>query len=76
MNWTELTNNLSRYVDSLKTRFPNLDAEELKTVADRHHLIAHVADQHDMSPLEAHQEIDDWLFVESLARQAPDIRAS
>ena len=76
MNWTELTNNLSRYVESLKTRFPNLDSDALQTVSDRNHLIAHVADQHDMSHLEAHQEIDDWLFVESLARQAPDIRAN
>ena len=75
MNWTELTQNVTQYVGRLKTRFPNVDEESLCFVTDRDRLVHHVAERHDLTNFEADQEIDDWLFVESLARQATELRA-
>lgn len=76
MTWTDLTANMARYVPMLVQRFPNTEPDVLDlhaTTADT--LVAHVADRHDLTRFEARQEIDDLLFVQSLARQAGDLRA-
>jgi len=75
MTWTDLTTNVTHYIDQLKTRFPHVDETALGTVLDRDHLIMHVARRHDLTHLEAHEEIEDWLFIENLARQALEWRA-
>ena len=75
MTWTDLTTNVSTYIGQLKTRFPHVDEAALQQAQDPDTLITHVALRHDLTPFEAHQEIDDWLFVEALARQASDLRA-
>ena len=78
MTLNDLTSDVSSYIDRLKTRFPHVDEGALRQVRNPQEVITHVADQHDLTPLEAHQEIDDWLFVEHLARQARragDLRA-
>lgn len=75
MTWTDLTTNVSSYIERLKTRFPHIDEATLEQARDPGDLISHVAKRHDLTPFEAHQEIEDWLFVEALARQAADFRA-
>lgn len=75
MTLTDLTANVSAFVDRLKTRFPHIDEDTLHSAQDADTVITHVAHSHDLTRLEAHQELEDWLFVESLARQAGDLRA-
>jgi hypothetical protein len=75
MTLTDLTTNMARYLDRLKTRFPHIEEDALQAAEDLGGVVAHVAARHDLTPLEAHEEIADWLFVESLARQACELRA-
>ncbi|MGK7663705.1 MULTISPECIES: hypothetical protein [unclassified Marinovum] len=38
-------------------------------------LAAHLAHQHDLTELEAEEELRDWAYVQSLARQASELEA-
>ncbi|WP_425038777.1 hypothetical protein [Primorskyibacter sp. S187A] len=73
MNWSDLTNNLTDYLGRLKSRFPNVDEDVLPDMDERSRLVEHIAARHDLTAFEASQEIDDWLFIESLARQASEM---
>lgn len=75
MNWTDLTSNIAKHLNRLKARFPNIDETEMYEFTDKTLIVDHVAARHDLTPVEAREEIDDWLFVESLARQASELRA-
>ncbi|MCH2165084.1 MAG: hypothetical protein MK098_10595 [Marinovum sp.] len=75
MVWTDLANNASQYTAKLRERFPLADAKTISTAEDREDLVQNLAQQHDLTLMEVNQEIDDLLFVESLARQASDLRA-
>ncbi|MGX9354362.1 hypothetical protein ACS3SW_04140 [Roseobacteraceae bacterium S113] len=75
MTWSEFTTGVTSYATRLRARFPHVDDETLATINDPVAFVQKVAQTHDLTPLEAREEIDDLLFVESLARQASDIRA-
>jgi len=72
MTWTDLTTHLTSHISRFKARFPHVDENELRHARDPEKLIDHVARRHDLTRLEALQEIDDWMFIEGLARQAAE----
>lgn len=77
MTWSELTNNWSSALTRLQFRFPNADKKTVATLPSSRKVLArYLAEQNDLTEFEADQQLQDWLLVENLARQAPDIRAS
>lgn len=75
MDWNDLTTNFETYIGRLKTRFPNMDESATAALGDRDAIVKHIAQKHDLTQFEADREMDDWLFVENLARRASDLRA-
>lgn len=70
MNWHDITRNWLQSLDRLQTRFPNIDGAALAAQRpDMAWVIRHIAERHDLTQFEADQELDDWLFAESLAQQ-------
>ena len=77
MTWAEITENWGNTLHRLQQRFPHIDRSALNAPPpDTSHLARHLAESHDLTVLEAAEELRDWMFVEGLARQAFDIRAS
>lgn len=71
---TDLTTDWKFTLRGLKDRFPHLDEKEIARCPPATQAIAeHLAQRHDLTPLEAEEELKDWLFVQSLARQAVDV---
>ncbi len=69
--WTDITSNWLGYLDNLTTRFPNLDEAELQTSPFACKDLAQViALSHDLTPNEATEELEDWLYHQSLSRDA------
>jgi len=76
MNWTDITREWPRSFRGLKDRFPHSDETEISQMPRQTAAIAeHLARHHDLTPLEAEEELKDWLFVQSLARQASELEA-
>ena len=76
MTWAEMTSNWGSIITRLQNRFPHIDHAALQTPPqDTRHLTRHLAERHDLTLLEADEELRDWMFVEGLARQAFDLRA-
>jgi hypothetical protein len=70
MTWTEITENWHVTLDRLERRFPCLNRDTLAQPPETMHgLTHHIADSHDLTPLEAGEALADWVFVETLARQ-------
>ena len=60
----------------IQSRFPNLEDSAMPFLkTDRQRFEAYLADRHDLTLTEAREELDDFLFVEQLAREAFDFRA-
>lgn len=77
MIWTEVTANWTSVATQLKRRFPLLDVSiGVAPPATIDHLAHQVAKTHDLTVFEALEELRDWLFVEGLANQANDARAT
>lgn len=76
MTWSDVTQNWADVFNRLKNRFPNLDDGAMPFAkTDRERFEAYLAHTHDMTVSEAREELNDVLFVETLAREAFDIRA-
>ncbi len=76
MTWSDLTQNWSEWFARIKDRFPNLDDGAMPFAkTNRERFEAYLADTHDLTLVEAREELDDFLFVENLAREAFDYRA-
>lgn len=76
MTWTDMTTDWRRALRGLKTRFPRINEKEIARGPQQTSAIAaHLAKQHDLTPLEAEEELKDWLYVQSLARQAGELDA-
>ena len=76
MPLTRQTANWSGFLDRLQHRFPHVDAGALADpVRDPAELTRHLAQQHDLTLLEASEELHDFLGLADLARQACDLRA-
>lgn len=76
MTWSDVTQNWADVFSRIKGRFPNLDDGAMPFAkTDRSRFEAYLADTHDLTLTEAREELDDVLYVETLAREAFDIRA-
>lgn len=76
MTWSDLTSNWSELRARITSRFPNLDDAAIPFAkTDRQRFEAYIADTHDLTLSEAREELNDFLFVEQLAREAFDYRA-
>ncbi|MCB1364606.1 MAG: hypothetical protein KDK02_10820 [Rhodobacteraceae bacterium] len=54
----------------IRARFPNLDEGALSVLgADPGRLEAHLAATHNLTATEAHEELADFLYVETLSRE-------
>lgn len=73
MTWTDITENWTTALAHLEARFPLLSREALEQPPqDLTGLTQHIAVTHDLTDLEASEELADWLFFQSLARQVQD----
>ena len=76
-NWPDFSSNWSATLDKLRVRVPLVDVEGMlsrpRALED---LTAHIAETHDLTDGEAREELTDWMLIQSLARKAPDIRAT
>ncbi len=73
MTWTDLTADWGVWYRRMKTRFPHLDDSAMDIGRqDRARFEAHLAQVHNLSPTEAREEIDDFLYIESLTREISD----
>lgn len=71
MDWTDLTQNWASAFSRIKTRFPNLDDGSMPFLKlDRDRFEAHLAETHELSLEEAREEFQDFLYIETLAREA------
>lgn len=70
MTWTDLTHNWETSYPRIKSRFPKVEESlAAASVLDRTRFVAYLADRHQISLEEAHQEFEDFLFVERLNRE-------
>lgn len=70
MNWIETDTNWSAWCARVRDRFPRLDPAIMeRRRKDRRAFEAYLADVHKLSLIEAREEIDDLLYIESLSRE-------
>ncbi len=75
MTWIDIAQNWPVAQARLETRFPLLDCDALPFPPDSITSLARrLAAKHDLTPLEAREELADWLFIATLARQNEPIR--
>ena len=73
MTWTDITENWTTALTHLEARFPLLSREALaQPPKDLTGLTRHLAATHDLTDLEASEELADWLFVQALSGPARD----
>ncbi|MCA0872892.1 hypothetical protein LCL97_18835 [Seohaeicola saemankumensis] len=73
MDWSDLTQNWGAAFARMKLRFPHLDDGSMPFLKlDRDRFEAHLADTHQMTLDEARQEFEDFLYIETLAREVGD----
>ena len=71
MIWSDLTADWAKWFKRIQKRFPNLDDSAMPFVKqDRSRFESYIAGTHNLSLREAHEELDDFLFVETLAGEA------
>lgn len=76
MDWSDLTRNWAHAFDRMKTRFPNLDDASMPFLKlDRSRFEAYLAETHQMTLREAREEFQDFLYIETLAREEAESRA-
>ncbi|WP_298847942.1 hypothetical protein [uncultured Ruegeria sp.] len=70
MNWTDLTRDWSVAYERAKRRFPNLrDQDMMRVLKDRKRFEAYLAERHQLTINEAHEEVEDFLYTEGLNRE-------
>ncbi|MCX8953713.1 MULTISPECIES: hypothetical protein [unclassified Ruegeria] len=70
MNWTDLTQDWNAAYARAKRRFPNLrDQDMMRVSKDRKGFEAYLAERHQLTMNEAHEEVEDFLFTEGLNRE-------
>lgn len=76
MTWSDLTLNWALWFKRIQTRFPHLDESAMPFLKqDRDRFEAYLADTHNLTLHEAREEFEDFLYIESLAREAASFRA-
>ena len=75
MTWMDVTRNWNTYLRALAQWFPHVDTAALGAIkgetGKRDHMLAK---SHDLTIDEAREALDDFLFVQGLARDTADIR--
>lgn len=70
LNWTDLTQDWDAMYARAKRRFPNLrDQDKPRLSKDRKGFEAYLAERHQLTVNEAHEELEDFLFTEGLNRE-------
>ncbi|MFA8384116.1 MAG: hypothetical protein ACEPO2_00705 [Pelagibaca sp.] len=70
MTWIDMAENWHVTLERLETRFPLLDCDAMPfPPVSITSLAQRLAVKHDLTPLEAREELTDWLFIKTLARQ-------
>ncbi len=70
MRWSEIREDWSFWGQVIHNRFPQLPRKELEhPIRERGQLEAELARSHKLSLTEAREEIEDLIFVQSLARE-------
>ncbi|MCR8547187.1 hypothetical protein M4578_05065 [Salipiger sp. P9] len=70
MEWKQVTRNWEAVAARLKARFPEIDPAALHhPPAQIEALAEHVAERHDLTLYEAHDEVEQILFADSLSFQ-------
>ena len=76
MPWHHLSANWAALSGRLLQRFPHIDQARLSEAPrDSSALTRHLAESHDLTLGEAREELEHFLSIADLARQAPDLRA-
>lgn len=67
MTWTDMTRDWAVWYKKLQSRFPNLDDGAMAFAkTDRSQFECYLAEIHNLSLTEAQEEIEDFLFVQTL----------
>lgn len=70
LNWSDLTQDWSTSYARAKMRFPNLRDSDMPFVKqNRQRFEAYLAERHHLTVTEAREELEDFLFTESLSRE-------
>lgn len=76
LKWSDIVANWSDHLAGLTARFPRAKPDYLSLHKERIEDVAsYLADAHELTLMEAHEEIEHYVLVQTLAREAPDIRA-
>jgi hypothetical protein len=76
MNWTDLANDWNSNLKALIKRFPYAQENDLTSHKDAPgELTEYLAQSHHLTHREAREEMETWLFVQGLAREAADLRS-
>ncbi|MCR9126502.1 MAG: hypothetical protein NXH82_10280 [Rhodobacteraceae bacterium] len=76
MTWADLTQNWAIWFARIKQRFPNLEDSAMPFLKqDRQRFECYLAETHQLTLTEAREEFEEFLYIESLAREAIDYRA-
>ena len=69
-----MTEDWATWFCRLQTRFPHLDDSAMPfSKLDRARFESYLAETHNLSLIEAHEEVNDFLYIESLMREAGDM---
>lgn len=75
MTWSDLTKDWAVWFKRIQTRFPHLDDSAMPFLKlDRDRFEAYLADTHNLTLREAREELEDFLYIESLAQEMADQR--
>lgn len=70
LNWSDLTRDWAASFTRVQRRFPHIEDSAMAFLKqDRARFEAYLADRHQLTLREAREELDDFLFVESLNRE-------
>ena len=70
MKWTDMMTDWPHWSARMRDRFPYLDLREMERKRhDRRAFEAYLATSHNLSLNEAREEIEDFLYIETLARE-------
>lgn len=70
MTWADLTSSGELWFTRMKARFPHIEDSAIEIArADRACFEAYLARVHNITTTEAREEIEDFLFFESLTRE-------
>ncbi|WP_227362656.1 hypothetical protein [Sedimentitalea arenosa] len=73
MIWTDLTQDWAYWYRALQERFPNLEESAMPFAKiDRSRFEAYLAQRHNLSLTEAHEEVEDFLYVQGLMRDSEE----